>query len=328
MMRILLWIAVVLAVLWGGYWVVGSSAVERGATQWFDDQAVAGMTAEHGDISVAGFPSRFDLTVTKPYFADPATGWGWRAPFAQVLSMTWKPWHVIAALPNDQLIEGPDQQIALTSSRMMASLRLAPATDLPLQEMVLEGHDVLAKSDLGWTVGTKSVVLAIGPDAANPLAQRLGLQITDLTPDPALAALVPDLGDRISTVHLDATLTLTAPVDRHMAETQPRLTAITVSDFIVEWGSLKLTAQGQVDRGPDGMAVGQIDFRIENWRHIPALIVALGLVRPEMGAAITRWIDAMARSGKDPEVLDFPLVFAEGRMTLGPLPLGPAPRMD
>lgn len=327
-MRILLWIAVVLTVLWGGYWVVGSTAVERGAAQWFDDQAAAGMTAEHEDISVAGFPSRFDLTVTKPYFADPATGWGWRAPFAQVLSMTWKPWHVIAALPNDQVIEGPGQQIALTSSRMMASLRLSPSTDLPLQEVVLEGQEVEAKSDLGWTVGAKSLVLAMGPDAANPLAQRLGLQVTDLTPDRALAALVPDLGERISTVHLDVTMTLTAPIDRRMAETQPRLTAVTVSDFRIEWGSLQVTAQGKVDRGPDGLAVGQVDFRIQNWRQIPALIVALGLMRPEMGETITRGIDALARSGKDPEVLDLPLVFADGRMTLGPLPLGPSPRMD
>lgn len=327
-MRVLVWVAVVLAALWGGYWVAGSTMIERGVTQWFDDQAASGITAEREDISVAGFPSRFDLTVTKPYFADPATGWGWRAPFAQVLSMTWKPWHVIAALPNDQLIEGPGQTVALTSSRMMASLRLSPTTDLPLQEVVIEGHDVLATSDLGWTVGTKSVVLALGPDAANPLAQRLGLRIADLTPDPALAALVPDLGDRISTVQLDTTLTLTAPLDRHVAQTGPRLTAVTLTDLRVEWGALKLTAKGQVDRGPDGLAVGQIDFRVENWRNIPALIVALGLVRPEMGQTITRGVETLARAGGNPDVLDLPLIFAEGRMILGPLPLGSAPRMD
>jgi hypothetical protein len=327
-MRVLLWIAGVLAVLWGGYWFVGSTAVERGTAQWFEDQAALGLTAEREDISVSGFPSRFDLTVTKPHFADPATGWGWRAPFAQVLSMTWKPWHVIAALPNDQLIEGPGEAIALTSSRMMASLRLSPTTDLPLQEVVIEGHDVLAKSDLGWTVGTKSLVLALGPDAADPLAQRLGLRITDLTPDPAFAALVPDLGDRISTVQLDATLTLSAALDRHMAETQPRLTAVTLTNLRAEWGALKLTAKGQVDRGPDGFAVGQIDFRVENWRNIPALIVALGLVRPEMGATITRGVETLARAGGNPDVLDLPLIFADGRMVLGPLPLGAAPRMD
>lgn len=327
-MRVLLWIAVVLAVVWGGYWFAGSTVVERGAAQWFDEQAAAGLTAEREDISVAGFPSRFDLTVTKPHFADPATGWGWSAPFAQVLSMTWKPWHVIAALPNDQLIEGPGQKIALTSSRLMASLRLTPSSDLTLQEVVLEGHDVLAKSDLGWTVGAKSLVLALGPDPLDPLARRLGLQIVDLAPDPALAALIPDLGERISTVHLDATLALSAPIDRHMAETQPRLVSVKVSAMQMEWGKLKMTASGQVDRGPDGIAVGQIDFRIANWRNIPALIVAMGLVRPEMGQTITRGIEALARNGKDPEVLDLPLVFANGRMSLGPLPLGLAPRLD
>jgi hypothetical protein len=36
----------------------------------------------------------------------------------------------------------------------------------------------------------------------------------------------------------------------------------------------------------------------------------------------------LAAQTGDPEDLDLPLVFANGRMSLGPLPLGPAPRMN
>ena len=325
-MRVLIWIAVVFAVLWGGYWVAGSTAIEGGVAQWFDTQT--DLVASQGGINVSGFPSRFDLTVTAPKLADPVTGWGWSAPFAQVLSMTWKPWHVIAALPADQLLTGPGQDVAVTSSRMAASLRLSPTTDLPLAEVVIEGQDVLAKSDLGWVVSAKSFIAALARDPVDPLSQRLGLDLSGLTPDPALTALVPDLGPVVSTLHLDATLTLSAPLDRHMGETPPYLTALTLGDFRLVWGSLNASAKGRVEPGSDGLAVGQVDLRVENWRQIPVLLVAMGVILPDMGKTVTRGLEVLAASGPDPQVLDLPLIFADGRMTLGPLPLGPAPLLQ
>ena len=327
-MRGLLWIGVVLAVLWGGYWVVGSTAVERGAAQWFDDQNATGMVAKRDGISVSGFPSRFDLTITSPELADPVTGWRWTAPFVQVLSMTWKPWHVIAALPREQHLQVAGQKIDLTSAKIAASVRVTPSTDLTLQEVVIEGHDILATSDAGWKVATRSLVLAVARDPVRPLDQRVGLQIADLVPAPELAALVPDLGDTISVVHLDATMTLSAALDRHMAETRPQLTRLSVGDFHLNWGSLAIAATGQIDRGPDGLATGQIDFRVRNWRQIPALMVAAGFIRPEMGETLTRGLQELANSGTDPDVLELPLTLADGWMHLGPLPLGPAPLLD
>ena len=325
-MRVIIGLALVLGVLWGGYWGVGSTAVERGVAQWFRDQQ--GLTASHDGITVSGFPSRFDLTITAPKLADPVTGWGWSAPFVQVLSMTWKPWHVIAALPADQQVQGPGQGVHITSSRMAASLRLSPTTDLTLAEVIIEGQDVLAKSDRGWQVGVKSAVLALARDPANPLAQRLGVEVADLTPDPALTALVPELGATVSVVHLDASVLMSAPLDRHIAETRPGLTGVVVRDFRLDWGSLTITASGKVDRGPDGLAVGQIDLRIENWRQIPVLLVALEVILPDMGKTITRGMEVLAASGTDPAVLDLPLIMADGRMSLGPLPLGAAPRLN
>uniref|UniRef100_UPI00286B8E0E DUF2125 domain-containing protein n=1 Tax=Tabrizicola sp. TaxID=2005166 RepID=UPI00286B8E0E len=125
-MRKLLWVLITLSALWSGYWFVGSSAVRNGAEQWFADQAAQGMTAENTGLSVSGFPNRFDLTVEGIRFADPKTGIGWEAPFAQVFAMTWKPWHIIAALPPEQTIRLPDQDIGLTSTGLRASARARP----------------------------------------------------------------------------------------------------------------------------------------------------------------------------------------------------------
>ena len=325
MMRVILWVVLALGVLWGGYWFVGSHYVEQAAQDWFDRAGEQGITATQDGISVAGFPNRFDLTVTKPHLADPATGWGWDAPFAQVLAMTWKPWHVIAALPNSQQITAPDQKIALQSSKMQASVRMVPAADLPLAEVVIEGHDLQATSDQGWQVAATSLVAAL---ASNGTDQHLGLDITDLAPDAAVTALVPKLGATISILHLDATLSLTAPLDRHLAETQPKVTAINLSAFQLNWGDLTVGATGKITARTDGLAEGKVDFRFKNWRSIPPLLVAMGLVEPGLSNSITGGLEALAKSGPDPETLDLALTFADGRMTLGPLPLGPSPRIN
>ena len=327
-MRFVLWLGLILGVLWGGYWFAGSTAIERGVSQWFATSGGRGVIAENRGLSVSGFPSRFDLTITNPRLTDPLTGWGWQAPFAQVLSMTWKPWHVIAVLPADQEITAPGQKIALTTSKLAASLRLQPSSDLTFEELVVEGRDIVADSDLGWRVAAKSALLALARDTTRPFGQHLGLEVVDLRPDPALARLLPDLGQVISTVHLDAVLTLSAALDRHAAATAPSVTGLTLNDLRLTWGSLHLSAQGQVAPGPDGVAKGQIDFRIEGWRQVPKLAVALGLVRPEMGESLINGLEVLAKSGADPDVLDLPLTFADGWMTLGPVPLGPAPMLN
>ena len=76
-MRAILWLVLGLGVVWGSYWFVGSNVVENAAIDWFAHAADQGIAATEDGISVAGFPNRFDMTVTNPHLADPATGWGW-----------------------------------------------------------------------------------------------------------------------------------------------------------------------------------------------------------------------------------------------------------
>jgi hypothetical protein len=197
-----------------------------------------------------------------------------------------------------------------------------------LEELVVEGRDLTMQSDLGWQIGAKSAVLALASESARPFGQHMGLKIVDLRPDPILARQLPSLGEVVSEIHLDASIVLSAALDRHMSETAPVVTSVLVHDFRVTWGTLQLTAKGQVVSGPDGRAQGQIDFRIKDWQQIPALVVALGLVRPEMGKSLIGGLDVLAKSGADPNVLDLDLTFADGWANLGPLPLGPAPMLN
>ncbi len=327
-MRALLWLVLAAAGLWGGYWWVGSTSVEAGVTAWFDRQAQAGRVAQNEGVVVRGFPNRFDLTVKGLNLSDPATGLGWQAPFVQVFSMSWKPWHLIAALSSGQVIVMRDQSVTVDGVGMKGSLQLHPNGGLGLYESRIEAADVSVASDLGWRVGAARIfgsTLEVGT-----AAHRLGLSVLELTPDAAFLAAVKgsDLPGVINRLHLDATAQFTAPLDRLAQQTQPRLTELTLADARLIWGALQITATGGLKAGPDGLAEGEIAVKVAGWRRLPGVIAALGVVNPQMEPSMTRALDVMAQAGADPEVLQFVLTCAKGQMSLGPFPLGPAPRLN
>jgi hypothetical protein len=327
-MRKLLFLLVTLTVLWSGYWFVGSSAIRTAATDWIAAQAANGVTAETSSLSVSGFPNRFDLTANDVRFADPASGIGWQAPFAQVFAMTWKPWHIIAALPPEQTVSVPGQEVTITSEGLRASVRARPTLDVPLAMAIVESGPFAATSSQGWTHAADKAVLSLGAAADTPAAYDIAVDVAGFVPDPALMRrLAPEGGlpPTISEIRLRAAASLTAPLDRHAGTTHPRLAAVTLSDMAIIWGEVVLAAEGSI--GPDnaGLAAGRINFTVTNWRKVMPILVASGTVRPQLARTAETMLEGLAKQTGNPEVLKIPLTLQDGWMSLGPLPLGPAP---
>lgn len=342
-MRKLMVFTLLLVALWSGYWFVGSRAVRDGVNGWFADAAAQGLVAKNAGVTVAGYPNRFDLTIDGPTVWDQATGAGWEAPFLQVFAMTWKPWHIIAALPPEQKLTLPDQTVTIGSERFRASFRAKPSTDLPLAAIVLESDTLAASSSAGWTLGAGRSVVSLSADEAVPGAgdapntYLFGLDLAALVPDPAFtrairAVTIPDLPasdlpDAIDKLHAQVFLTLTAPLDRHAGEARPLLTRVELAPVTLAWGQLSATAKGVVQADDQGFAAGEITVEVTNWNRLPAVLVAAGAVKPEMAPTIARGMQALAAQSKDLDVLALTLKLEGGQMSFGPFPLGPAPRM-
>jgi hypothetical protein len=329
-MRKLLFLLVTLTLLWSGYWFVGSSVIRNAATDMLAAQAARGLTAETSSLAVAGFPNRFDLTAEGIRFADPASGIGWQAPFAQIFAMTWKPWHIIAALPPTQTVTLPGQDVTITSDGLRASVRARPAASLPLAMAVLETGPLAASSSDGWSHALDKAVLSIGAATGSANAYDIAADIADLAPDAAiLLRIAPEGGlpATISEIRLRATATLTAPLDRHAGESKPRLAAVALTDLAMTWGELALTAEGNIAPDDKGLAAGRINFTIANWRTVMPILVASGTVRPQLAQTVETMLEGLAKQTGDAEVLKIPLTMQDGWMSLGPLPLGPAPVM-
>ena len=337
-MRKLLFLMVALVALWSGYWVVGSNAVRNGVNGFFADVAAQGLVAENTGVTVAGFPNRFDLTVEGLRLADPASGAGWQAPFVQVFAMTWKPWHIIAAFPPEQQILLPGDAITVTSQDLKASLRAKPSTDLTLAEARLAGTSLALASQQGWTLGLGEFTLGLRADPAlGDNGYELGFELAPLTPDPGFvtrikAVAIPDLPpsdlpDTVESLWGSLYFTFSAPLDRHAGDAKPYLTGIEVNQFNLAWGKLAASAKGRIEADDQGFAAGEITVEITNWDRLPAILVAAGVVKPEMAQTIARGMQALASQSPDLSVLSLTLKLAEGQMRFGPFPLGPAPRM-
>lgn len=317
-MRGLLWVTVILASLWGGWWVVGSRGAKAAAEGWLAERG------SYDSLTVAGFPNRFDVTVTGLEMADPASGIVWRTPFAQVFAMTWKPWHLIAALPGGQVFTLPQGEVTLDGQRMMGSLLLVPGGDLALSEAVAEGEALVFSPGLGVLQGVDRAVASARADASRVNGYRLGLALkaAKLDADWAAGAGLPAL---VEEVFVDADLVMSAPVNRHVGATRPVPMAVDLTAARLNWGALKLSAKGALEVDDAGFAAGQINIRVENWRLLPPVLVAAGVITEGFAPTLTRGLEVMAEAGADPAVLTLPLTAKAGRMSLGPLPLGPAP---
>lgn len=327
-MRALLLIVLVVSGLWAGYWFLGSRAVEQGVTGWFAAQASGPLQASQEGVDVAGFPNRFDLTVTQPRVVDEVTGIGWTAPFAQIFAMSWKPWHVIATLPQEQMVILPGQDVVVTSTLVQGSAVTEPGTDLVLDRTSVVADGLALRSTAGWEVSATSARFATRRAPDDALAHEVGVELTTVQPDAAFRMALQgqsDLPEQIDQMRVDAWVDLSGPIDRHIGATPPVVEAVRLREALLRWGELVISGQGEVVPAPDGRAEGRIEIRVENWREMVPVLVAAGLVAPQVEETVTRAMELLAQQDGSPDVLDVPLVFAQGRMSLGPIPLGPAP---
>ncbi|RVT86550.1 DUF2125 domain-containing protein [Rhodobacteraceae bacterium CCMM004] len=328
-MRILVAIAVIAAALWGGYWFVGATAVERALAAWIAERRSDGWVADYATLDTRGFPNRFDTTLTDLDIADPATGWAWTAPFFQILALSYRPTHVIAVWPEAQSLATPLERIDIASDTLRASVVFEADTALTLDRATLVAEAVRLRSNAGWNAALAEARLATRQTAARPLAHDLGFEARDLVLAEALrdgldpTGLLPGTVARLA---VDATVAFDAPWDRFAVErARPQPTAIDLRLAEAQWGDLALKLAGSLEVDAEGRPEGEIVVKATNWRDMIAIAVASGALPEGMAGTLEGGLGLLAGLSGDPKTLDVPLRFADGRVSLGPIPLGPAP---
>ncbi len=330
-MRLLAIAIAVLAALWSGYWVFGAEAVERGALAWLERLRSEGWEAG-AEVSVAGFPNRFDLTLEDISLVDPDSGLAWEAPRFQVLALSYRRNHAILVWPGEQVVRTPRGALTVAADGMRGSIRSRGGFDRELESLRIVAEGVAVDLPSGSRVGVPSALFAVERRPESGAAYRVGFSVEDafLRRDPGSAV---DAGagpaDRGGRVDLDATVAFDSPLKVSSAEDRlPRPTRIGIDGARLLWGDLDLSASGALDIAPDGTPDGRITLKMEDWRGALTLGVDAGYIPRDSAPMLEGLLGALA--GADPEggnALEAPLVFQRGGLWLGVIPLGRAPSL-
>jgi hypothetical protein len=329
-MRKLIVIALIGAALWSGYWFVGNSTKSQVLEGWLAERRTAGWTADYSDFRVVGFPNRFDSRFTDLDLYDPVSGIGWQAPLFHILALSYQPNHIIAAFPNSQTLTFPQDQIAITSTQMQASVTFEPDTLLAVDETLLRSSNVTLTSGRGWRSTAEKFNLSTRQSLGQPFAHDIVFDAKNVTPTEAFRQGLDPKGrlpSLIETLFLDMQLGFNAPWDRVAIETgAPEVTTLGLNRMNITWGLLGLNASGMLDVAENGVLSGELALEVVNWREVLELLATSGVLDAGTVFAIIGGVGILNAGAEDPTRLKAALVINDGNMFLGPIALGAAPR--
>lgn len=303
---------VVLAVLYGGYWFIGATILEREAKAALGEMQENGWTVEYDDLSTRGFPSRFDTTVEPFRIIEPNGRAGLDTPFLQVFALSYRPNEVIVVWPKTFGLIANGIEFETHNEDLRASAAVEFSRDLVLDRATIEGTDIGLRA-LGRDLGMRHMLSAIRKTPAVEGAYDVYLKIEDLS----------GLDLDITRFEVDGVVALSAPIDRHLRG-GPKPLSITIDVFEITTEDSSLSVRGEVERGADGFPEGQLLVSAVNAEALIEQLSDIGVLDDD-AVSITRGTLAVAQPGAD-GAIGLTLRLSGGFLTLGGVALTEVPR--
>ena len=315
-------LVLVAATLWGGWWFVGASAVDRGARTAIDSARAQGWGIEYGDLTVAGFPNRFDVTLDAPRVMSPDGVMRWSAPFVQVLALSYRLNHVIAVAPREMTIEVPGETIDITSTDLRASAVVTPSRQPDLRRATITASDLTIRAtDLGATFAT--AVLAARQNGSDAIYD-VAIALTGVSASDGLRAKLDPTGtlpEVIDTLDIDTMVVLSNPIG---ITRDPVLSELTIRRATVNWGDARVILSGDLTVAADGTPDGDLTLRARGWDDLLAFVVAQEWLTAAQASLIGSGLSGLEDAEGFAEI---PVSLSGGQIIVMGLPVGPAPRL-
>ncbi len=313
MLRGLTILALTLAAGLSGYWFVGSRAVERGAVAGVEEARLAGWTIAYDDLSVAGFPNRFDTTVTRPRVTTPDGAVRWAAPFLQVFALAYGPRHLIVVAPDEMTVELPGDAVDIRSADLRGSFVVTDEAPPALDHSTVTTDTLrIALADLWVEIGAGQLsTRLIGAQNAH----QVSLSLTDVTLAPALLAASGTLPDRIEAIGMDADLGLSEPVGPGRAS---RVETLLLRRAEAVWGDSRVALSGEMTVAADGTQDGAFTLALTRWRPLLDVLVERDLLTGAGAALLGAGIAGLA---DEDGVAQVPLTLTSGQVGVLGVPL-------
>lgn len=329
-MRKLIWIVVIAALAWCGWWFAASTSMRSAVAAWFEAREAEGWQAELGSLSGGGFPFTLTAGLQDVALADPDAGLALQTARLDIAAR--------ALWPGDVMITLDDGPILLASPLGRSSLIMQNGV------MALNLHPgaALEVDTLGWTSGPWRIedgdqIEAQAETLTLTMAQTSGpayafqMQADQFAPGDATRARLrlPDTFPRaFDSLTARARITFDQPLDRRALDTarpQPRRIDLHLAE--ARWGDLRLNLAAALDVDGAGIPTGDVTLQAENWRTILDLAETGGLLPGALRRQAENVLQVLASASGSPENLDVELTLRDGAVYLGFFPIAPAPRL-
>ncbi|MBU2991903.1 DUF2125 domain-containing protein [Octadecabacter sp. 1_MG-2023] len=330
-MRKLIVAVVVLALLYGGYWFVGKSQIQTRLAEALVEIDAGPMDIDYSSLKTRGFPSRFDTTLTDLVIDSSDAAVRWETPIFQLLALSYQPNNVRAYFPQEQVFIIDGERLTLFTDEMVARGQVSPNASLPFEQAELELLNPRLQSEEGaeLTLARLFAAMRLTPETTQTYDAYIEARAIVL-PDALRQLLDPGNAQPavIESLRLDSDVELSAPLQLNGAsETPPRIDMLSIHEFAFEWGEMSLSAIGDVVPDQAGLLNGSITLSARNWQTVLDLAVIAGAIPDEQRQFYEGIIDSLDETPHISDTLTTTLMITDGQMSLGPLPLGPAPRL-
>ncbi len=320
-MKRLFFAIVAVALLWSGYWVFQAYSLRNSLEHWFEARQEDGWEASYSDLAVRGFPNRLDVTFTDLVLANPDNQTVWEAPFFQMFSLVYTPGHWIFAWPDTQTLGTKDGTYQITSEGLRASLVTEDdrilRTNLEAAILNISGPTDLAMAGLNFGVAAEE---------ETPNRLRIGLSAQSIAS--SRGALGLTTADKLDEVTLRTEMTFDKVWTKNALKgDKPQPTRINLPLAEYKAGKLELKATGEWDVDSKGRLDGIGTLRAVNWRDMLDNATSNGDLPEGLAGLLSDSIGLVASLSGNKKTLDLTFSFDKGKISMGILPLGNAPKI-
>jgi hypothetical protein len=326
------WVLVLAAVGWSGWWALAARGTSGGIEAWLEERRAAGWQAEAASVSTSGYPVTLDTVILNLAVADPGTGVAVEVSRLDFSSAAWWPGDVVLTLPAEPILfANPAGRAELTTETARADLQLHPGEALELEGMALTSGPWSLTENEGDLLAATDLTVSMLQDAEDPAVYDISANATALQPGPVLRErfFIPtDWPVSFESLTLQMTVAFDRPWDRRALEQsrpQPRRIDLPLAE--AAWGDLRLRLAADLEVNAEAVPSGTVTLQARNWREMLKLAQSAGLLPAELRPQVESILSALAGTGGNPEAFDVTLTLANGRVSMGFLPLGPAPRI-
>ena len=112
-----------------------------------------------------------------------------------------------------------------------------------------------------------------------------------------------------------------------LGRTRPQPRVIDLRHAELVWGDIALSLSGTIAVAEDGLATGTLSVAAQDWPTMLTMAESAGYIPPNFRPQAEQMLKGLAQMSGNTDALDLDITVKDGKMSMGFIPLGRAPKI-